>query len=492
MKDFDCVVIGGGILGCFTARELCRYQLSVALLERHSDVCTGISKANTAIVYSGYDTKTGTRKMQLCCQGNRCFDRLCHELDVPFRRTGSLMVCFGKQGEAVVRHKYRNGQANGVPGLCLLSRAEALELEPQLNPAVRLALWAPTTGTVNPYQLTIAAYENALTNGCAAFMNTEVKAIEHTAAGYLVSTNGGQFRCRAVVNAAGLFADSIHDLAAPPQARICPQKADYYLLDDKSAGYIRHIIFHEPEDGGKGLTLVPSVEGNLLIGPSEQGDAAKDDYATTGEGLAFLHNWCRKVVPGLPLQQIIRNFASLRPLLYALKADAAGNLCLGQQISGFELSQTMEQPAFISFLGIKTPGMTCAEGLAQQAAAAIACALGNTALNAKFNPCRRAIPSLAQLSIQERSGLISRNPAYGQIVCRCRGISEGEIIDAIRRGATTVNGLKRRVGVCSGRCQGSYCLRRVTELLARETGRPITAVAWDEPGSEVFQGVSDD
>ena len=489
MKDFDCVVIGGGILGCFTARELCRYQLSVALLERHSDVCTGISKANTAIVYSGYDTKPGTRKMQLCCQGNQRFSQLCQELDVRFHRTGSLMVCFGEQGAEVLRHKYRNGLANGVPGLRLLSGAEVLELEPHLASSVCLGLWAPTTGTVNPYELTIAAYENALANGCTAFMNAEVEAIERAANGYLISTSSEQFRCRAVVNAAGLFADRIQEMVAPPQVRICPQKADYYVLDTKVSGLLQHIIFHEPEDGGKGLTLVPTVDGNLLIGPSEQGIAEKDDYGTTREGLAFLDYWCPKVVPALPLQQVIRNFASLRPLLYALKPDNKGALRLGQQISGFEVSQRIDPPGWVSFLGIKTPGMTCAEGLAQQAAAGITKDLGITERNHDFDPCRRAIPRLSEMTAAERNRLIHHDPAYGRIVCRCRGVSEGEIVEAIRRGATTINGIKRRVGACSGCCQGSYCLRRITELIAQQTGRPVTAVAWDEAGSEVLQGV---
>lgn len=485
MRDFDCVVIGGGMLGCFTARELCRYQLSVALLERCSDVCTGISKANTAIVYSGYDTRPGTRKMQLCCRGNAGFAQLAQELEVPFDRCGSLMVCWGERGEAALRHKYRNGKENGVPGLRLISGEEAAELEPQLAPGIRLALLAPTTGTVNPYHLTIAAYENALANGCTALMNAEVRSIRRQDGGWLISTAEEQFRCRTVVNAAGLFADAIQAQIMPFSVRICPQRADYYLLDEQCRGLIRRIVFHQPEDGGKGLTLVPTHEGNLLLGPSEEpGSGDKEDFATSRSGLDWLDYWWPQVVPALPRRQVIRSFASLRPLL-SFPGSVSG------QVSGFELSPQFDPPDWVSFIGIKTPGMTCAAGLAQQAAEKICRFLGDPPRNSCFDPHRAAIPRLAALPMEQRQELIRRDPAFGRIVCQCRGVSEGEIIAAIRRGAATVNGVKRRVGATAGRCQGGFCLRRIVELIAREKGIPLTEVAWDEPGSEVLQGGSD-
>ena len=268
MKDFDVLVIGGGLLGCFAARNLCRRKLHIAVLEAREDVCTGISRANTAIVYPGYDHKPGTLKAEMTVRANARFDALCRELDVPFSRCGSLMVSCGPQADAVLRKKYESGLLLGVPGMRLLSGEEARRMEPALAEGVTSALYAPTAGTVNPWELGIAACENAAANGAELCLNTRVLNLRRTAEGYRVETDRGDYSCRAVVNCAGLTADRVQQLLFPTPVHIAPDAADYLILDRAAKNKPAHIIQYEPEDGGKGLSAVPTVEGSLLLGPS--------------------------------------------------------------------------------------------------------------------------------------------------------------------------------------------------------------------------------
>ena len=299
MKNVDVVVIGGGLLGCFAARNLCRRNLHIALLEAREDVCTGISRANTAIVYPGYDHKPGTLKAEMCVRANARFDALCREMDVPFSRCGSLMVSFGPQADAVLQKKYENGLSMGVPGLRLLTGEEAAAMEPSLAAGVSSTLYAPTAGTVNPWELGIAASENAAANGAELCLNTRVQGIRRTMEGYRVETDHGDFSCRAVVNCAGINADRVQALLFPTPVRIAPDAADYLILDKASANRPSHIIQYEPEDGGKGFNAVPTVEGSLLLGPSERENEV--DFAASAEGLSFVRERAGCVLPGHPL-----------------------------------------------------------------------------------------------------------------------------------------------------------------------------------------------
>ena len=270
-RHYDVVIVGAGLLGCFSARNLARYQLRVAVLERENDLCMGISRANTAIVYSGIDTKPQTLKTELTVEGNRSFDKLCEDLCVPFRRCGSLMVAFGPRAEQVLQKKLEQGLQNGVEDLALLNAAEALKLEPQLSPAVTLALYSPSTGTVNPWELCIAAAQNAHANGVAFYFEHEVAGIEKLADSYrLTCANGVAFTARAVVNCAGLAADRVSEMVAPVSFRFKPTRGDYLILDEAAEGFVTHIVFHEPEMKSKGATFVPTIDGNIMIGPSEE------------------------------------------------------------------------------------------------------------------------------------------------------------------------------------------------------------------------------
>lgn len=467
MEHTDVAVIGGGLLGCFTARALTAYDLRVTVFEEREDVCTGISRANTGIIYTGYDTKPGTLKTRMCTAANRDFDRLCRELDVPFSRCGSLMAAFGPRAETVLKRKLSQGRANGVPGLALLEPEAVYALEPRLAPGVRLGLYAPGTGTVDPWELGIAAFENARDNGAVFRFSEKVLRIEQIGAGCRLETDRRVCAARTVVNCAGLQADAVRELIKIPAVRIFPTAGDYLVLDNTVAGFLRHIVFHEPEDGSKGLTLVPTVDGNLLVGPTERSRDSAPDWAASREGLDALYRLCARVVPELPLEEVIRSFAALRPNPWAVRERDGLWTPEDRSISGFTI---LEEDGFISLLGIKTPGLTCAKALGDHAAERAARFLGGPGKNLRFDPRRRGIPRVRDLEEGERDALIRREPDYGEIVCRCRDVTKGEILEAVRRGAATVDGVKRRTGAGMGCCQGSRCGQKVLELMVGENG----------------------
>lgn len=478
MRDFDVVVIGGGLLGCFAARNLCRYQLHIALLEAREDVCTGVSRANTAIVYPGYDHKPGTLKAEMTVRANARFAELCAELDVPFSRCGSLMLSFGEKADAVLREKYKNGLSMAVPGLRLLTGEEARELEPSLASGVSSALYAPTAGTVNPWELGIAAAENAAANGAEFFLNTRVLAIRRAAEGYRIETDQEAFACRAVINCAGLHADKVQELLLPSEVHIVPDGADYLILDKAADNKPTHIIQYEPEDGGKGFNAVPTVEGSLLLGPSERENEI--DFAVSEKGMSFVRERAAFVLPGLDLGETIRSFAAVRP--NPRRED-------GSSIGSFVIENPA--PGFWSLIGIKTPGLTCADELGSFAAGKAAAFL-NAGPNKSFDPHRRGIKKARGMSMEQRAAAIRSDPDTGEVVCCCEDITKAEVLEAIRRGAMTLDGIKRRTGAMMGRCQGGRCQQKLLALLARELGIPEDAVTKDGAGSEVLGGGRDE
>lgn len=432
MEYFDTIVIGGGVLGCFAARNMCRWKLSVLLIEAAEDVCTGITRANSAIVYAGYDMKPGTRKAEMTVRGNASFDRLCAELEVSFSRRGSLMVCYGPRGYASLAKKLEAGNRNQVPGLKLLPDEEARELEPMLSEKVTAALYAPSTGTVNPWLLGIAAYENALKNGCQARMNTYVTDIQKTRDGYQVITDKGSFSCRAIVNCSGVHAAKIQNMLYPGDTAIRTDAADYLVMDSMIRTP-QYIIFEETETG-KGITAVPCVEGNLLL--ESPARTLEIPFASNRESMEFTKRAASGLFPSLDTGAVIRSFGAVRPNPHKGDGSSIHDFCIEQP-----------SPTFISFIGIKTPGLTCSNELGQYAAETIAQALSASS-NPDFDPHRAAITA-----------------EDDQIICQCRHITKGQILEAIRRGATTVDGVKRRVGTGMGPCQGSRCDWEIEKLL---------------------------
>ena len=517
MERYDAIVIGGGLLGCFAARNLARFDLRVALLEAREDLCTGISRANTAIVYSGCDTKPGTLKTSMCVRAAQGFLRLCGELGVRYSPCGSIMVSFGERGARILRNKLHLGTENGVRGMKLLTREEIFGIEPNIADGAHSGLYVPGTGTVMPWELCLAAAENAAANGVDIYMNTEVTRIDGAEPGsrdsefrfrvvrIRVATSRGEFSARYIVNCAGMAADSIFEMVSEPIVRIAPTAGDYYVLDTKAAGHISHVIFHEPEQKGKGLTLVPTVDGNILVGPTER---PGDNFRTEAEGLDELRGLVAQVVPSLPIEHIIRSFGAVRPN----PQWNAENSEFGIRNSELHMRNAVESKigirnlesgdtsindfcilesyggSVISFIGVKTPGLTCSNELGMFAAEKAAAFLG-ASKNPHFDPLCKPHTRLSDMTFEERESFANKSdPIDNRIVCRCRGVSEGEIVDAIHRfpGATTLDGVKRRTGAGSGCCQGGFCAQRVVELLAREMRCAPEEITKDGDGSRLF------
>ena len=437
MKQFDAVVIGGGILGCFTARNLRRWNISTLLIEKEEDVCTGITRANSAIVYAGYDNKPGSLKAAMTVRGNASMGKLCEELEVPFSRCGSLLVTYDESLVSKLKRKLQNGIKNGVPGLRLLTGAEAEAMEPMLRPGVAAALYALSTGTVNPWQLGIAAYENALQNGAESLLNTPVLGIRKCEEDFVVETIEDAFLCKMVFNCAGLSADKVQEMVFSPTIRLHLDAAEYLVLD-RRAEKPSCVIFHQADSCGKGISAIPCVEGNLLISGTR--NPMERPFATTAEGLAELHTATTGLLPGMDLTKVIRAFGAVRPNPYMESGESLHDFCIENP-----------SPGFYSLIGIKTPGLTCANELGVHLAEQAAHYLGAEE-NPAFDPRRKAITK-------------KDDPDYFEIICQCEGITRGEILEAIRRGATTVDGVKRRVGSGMGRCQGSRCAFKIEKML---------------------------
>ena len=469
-------------MGCFAARNLRRWDISVALIERREDVCTGISRANTAIVYAGFDNKPGTLKAEMTVKASAGFDALCQALEVPFSRCGSLMVSFGEDADRVLLKKLEQGRQSGVPGLRLLSGAEARELEPSLAAGVRSALFSPTTGTVNPWELGIAAFENAVENGVVPYRDTCVLGIKQEAAGYVIETDKGDFSCRALLNCAGLAADQVQELLFPPSVRIYPTAADYLVIERGTPNGPRHIIQHEPEGKEKGLTAVPTVEGSLLLGPSEREAGAP--FATSREGVEHVRQLAGQILPTLDLDGVIRSFGAVRPNPQQLVFKDGEYLPSGKSIHSFVIENP--GPGFWSPIGIKTPGLTCADELGKYLAEQAAVYL-SAAENGDFQEKRTAIKRARSMNLSERQALVKADADYGEILCHCEDITKAEVLEAIRRGAVTVDGVKRRTGATMGYCQGSRCQQKIVKLLARELRVPESAIRKDGPGSRILR-----
>lgn len=433
MKHFDAAVIGGGILGCFVARNLRRWNISTLLLEKKEDVCTGITRANSAIVYAGYDNKPGSRKAAMTVRGNANMAALCEELDVSFSRCGSLLVTYDQFSVSRLEKKLKNGTQNGVPGLKLLSGAEAEAMEPMLKPGVVVALYAPSTGTVNPWQLGIAAFENAVDNGAVVFLNTEVLGIRKNAEGFILETSEDAFQCKMVFNCAGLSADQVQELAFAPSVRLELDGAEYLVLDSLAEKPSR-VIFHQGSSCGKGITAIPCAEGNLLISGVRK--PLEIPFATTVEGIRELHTATKELLPHADLSKVIRSFGAVRPNPYREGGESLHDFCIENPA-----------PGFYSLIGIKTPGLTCANELGLYLAEKAAAYL-HAEKNLNFVP--------------KRKGISAKD---NEIICQCEQITRAEIVEAIRRGATTVDGVKRRAGSGMGRCQGSRCTLKIEKLL---------------------------
>ena len=476
---YDAIIIGAGVTGSAVARYLMRYRAKVLVVERASDVCEGTSKANSAIVHAGFDAETGSLMAKYNVQGSEMMEALSKELDFAYDRCGSLVVCLSEEDLPKLQALYENGVKNGVRDLRIIGREELLEMEPNISDNAVAALYAPTGAIVCPFELTISLAENAAVNGAEFRFNTEVREIkENAGGGFTVKTSEGDFETRAVVNAAGVYADIFHNQIAEPKIHITPRKGEYLLLDHTAYGHVTHTIFQLPGQYGKGVLVSPTVHKNILVGPTANDIDNPEGVNTTAAGLAEVMEKSALAVKNVPTRQTITSFAGLR-------AHEDGH--------EFVIGEAEGHPGFFDCAGIESPGLSSAPAIGEAVSDMIAQRLGLSE-NKDFTGKRKGIVKAAELSVSERNELIRREPAYGQIICRCESVSEGEILDAIRRplGATTLDGVKRRVRAGMGRCQAGFCSPRVMEILARELHRDLSEITKKGPESPIIVGTAKD
>ena len=455
---YDVILIGGGVVGAAVARYLSRYRGSFLLLERNEDLCTGTSKANSGIVHAGFDCKPGTWKARCNVAGSRMMADLARELDFPYRRNGSLVLCFDPADRPKLEALKAQGERNGVEGLELLTGDQARALEPNLSKACAAALHAPAGAIVCPFGLTYALAENAADNGVAFRFDTPVTGLTRRGDRWQVETPRGSFETRAVVNAAGVYAAEIHNWVSGRKLCITPRRGQYLLLDREAGGHIDHTIFQLPGPLGKGVLVTPTVHGNLLLGPTAEEIDDFEGVDTTAAGLETVARRAAQSVERLPLRSVITAFAGLRA------HETGGDFVLGEP---------EDAPGFFDCAGIESPGLSSAPAIGLWMAERLQARL-NLPENPDFNPNRRGILDPRTLPFAQRQALIAADPAYGRIICRCEEISEGEIREAIRRGARSLDGVKRRTRAGMGRCQGGFCAPRVMELLAEAGIDPLT------------------
>lgn len=475
---YDVIIIGAGVSGCASARELSRYKARICVLEKAEDVCCGTSKANSAIAHAGYDAPVGSLMARLNVQGSRLMEQLSKELDFEFKRIGSLVLCRTQEDRPKLQELYDRGVANGVEGLRIVEQEELRAMEPNISDDAVAALYAPTAGIVCPFGMNIAFAENACANGVEFKFDTEVQGVRKTEKGWAVDTNQGQFEGRCVVNAAGVYADTIHNMVSDKKIKITPRRGDYCLLDKSAGNHVSSVIFALPNKYGKGILVSPTVHGNLLVGPTAIDIENKEGVNTTREGLDQVLERAGESVKNLPMRSVITSFAGLRA---------------HEENHEFIIGEVEDAAGFVDCAGIESPGLTASPAIGMMVADIVRDLL-NLEENPEFTGTRQGILNPNDLSVTERKELIRRNPAYGNIICRCEMITEGEIIDAIRRplGAKSLDGVKRRTRAGMGRCQAGFCSPRVMEILARERGLQISEITKSGGGSRIVVGTNKD
>ncbi|ABS41744.1 NAD(P)/FAD-dependent oxidoreductase [Clostridium botulinum] len=452
---FDVTIIGSGVTGAAVARELSKYNLKTCVVEKAIDVANGTSKANSGIVHAGEDPIPGTLKAKMNVRGNEMFDKLQEEIDFPFKRNESFVLCFDEKDIEKLEELRQRGLKNGLPDTMeILNREEALKLEPNLSEYVVAALRLPTGGIVSPYEFNIALAESAAMNGVEFKLETEIIDIEKKEDGYILKTNKGDIETKVVVNAAGVFGDKINNMVSEKKYHITARKGEYLLFDKTVGDMVQRTIFQLPTKMGKGVLVTPTADGNLLLGPTSVDVEEKDDLGTTREGLDIVAEKAKLSIKEIPMRQVITSFAGLRA---------------HEENSDFIIGEAEDAKNFINAIGIESPGLTSAPAIGEYIREMIVEKL-KPEENKEFNPIRKDIPKFREMTNEERKEMIKENSAYGKIVCRCEVVTEGEIRDAIRRplGAKTVDGIKRRTRAGMGRCQSGFCSNRIVEILAEE------------------------
>ena len=459
---YDVAVIGGGVVGALISRELSKYDVKTAVLERCNDIAMGTTKANSAIVHGGFDAVSGTVKAKLNVEGTAIMPKLCKELNVPYRNNGSLVVAFSEKEMEHVHLLYDRGIKNGVPELEIIDSKRLHELEPNISDEAVGALYSKSAGIVCPYELTIAAAENACENGVEFIRNCLVKAISFNGSEFVLDTTKGDITASYVINAAGTHSDGVARMIGDDSIKIVARKGEYYLLDKSFGHLVDRTVFQCPNEMGKGVLVTPTVDGNLLVGPSATDEDNKGDVDTTPEGLEFILSKALKSVPNVNVRGAITSFAGVRA--HPVTDD-------------FIIGYSDKNDRFINVAGIESPGLSAAPAIAKYVAELFA-EKAAPQKKADFNGSRPAPVRFRNMTKEEREKLIAKDKRYGRIICRCETITEGEILDAIHApvGARDVDGVKRRTRAGMGRCQGGFCGSKVVEILSKELGVPMNEI----------------
>lgn len=470
--SFDVVVVGAGIAGCTAARELARYDLSICVLEAGNDIACGATRANSAIVHAGFDPSPGTLKARFNVEGSKAYPRWCDELGVQFRRNGSMVLAFDDEGRLKLEELVRRADANGVEGVRIVSGNRAREMEPNVSPEAACALVAPTGGIVDPYGFAFAAAENACGNGARFLFNHRVERIVRADGGFHVEVAGERFSARAVVNAAGLFADELNNMVSGERFSITPRRGEYYLYDTEYATTFGHTMFQVPGPLGKGVLVTPTIHGNMLIGPNSVSQASKTDLSTTQEGLADIVERARRTWPAASLRGAITNFAGLR---------AAG------ESGDFVIGEAADAPGFFNIACFESPGLTSAPAAATFIASQVAARLGAGG-NPSFNPRRAPQLPFTAMTDEQRERAIASDPAFGHVVCRCCEVTEAEVVRALHGPlpVLSLDAIKWRTGATMGRCHGGFCSPELVEIMSRELGCAPDAINKRLAGSRMI------
>lgn len=466
----DIIVIGAGVVGCSIARELSKYNLDVLVVEKNSDVSEGISKGNSGIVHAGYNEKIGTLKAKLNIEGNKIFDDLSRDLQFPFKRNGAFILAFSDEEMKTLESLKENGEKLGVEGLEILTREEALNIEPNLNKEIVGVLNVKTSGIVSPYEMTIALAENAAENGVEFKLNSKVTNIEKISEGYKVTLNNKELVSgKIIINASGLEGAFLNNLVSMSKREINPVKGEYCLFDKVAGAMINKTLFQVPSKLSKGVLVTPTAEGNLLVGPNA---VEGKTLETSREGIDEILDKSKKSLEELPVARILNTFSGIRP------KTKGGD---------FIIEEVEDAKNFINVIGIDSPGLTAAPAIGVYVVNMIKERL-DLVEKKNFKKTREKIVRFAELSLEEKNKLIKEKPAYGHMVCKCEFVTEGEIVEAIHRPikALTVDAIKRRTRASMGGCQGIGCTLPISKILSRELGIDISDINKNSEGSPVI------
>ena len=471
---YDCIVIGAGVIGCSVARELSRYDCKIAVLEKEEDVCSGTSKANSAIVHAGYDAQTGSLMAKLNVKGNKMMKKIVEDLDVHYINNGSLVVTSNEQDIPKLEELYQRGIKNGVEDMQIIYKDEIKKIEPNIADSVVAALYAKTAGIICPFNLTIAFAENANVNGAEFIFDTKVTALEKKEGYWVVKAQDKIYETKTIVNAAGVYSDVFHNMVSNKKIHITPRRGNYMLLDKKVGNYVNNTIFQLPNELGKGVLLAPTVHGNLIVGPNAEDVDDKEATCTSKEGLQFLTDKASMSVKNPPLNMVITSFSGLR-------AHEDGH--------EFIIGEVEDAKGFVDCAGIESPGLTASPAIGEMAAEIVANIIDLKKKN-NFIEKRKGFNSTAKMNKEELNELIKKDKSYSHIICRCEMITEGEIVEAINRpvGAKSLDGIKRRVRPTSGRCQGGFCTPFLIDILSRELNVPKEQICKNNKNSYLLTG----